>query len=221
MSEIIIEGRSTGGTLHLPDALTQYPDRGVVPYHRVSEYGSQTGGKGLPKLIEKANAIRDEIRGTAPGRLRRIPFYGVESGKVSCPRPCLVAAAEWANERQAILVAADLSRFIRAEDYHRRTNWDAWPSDEEFQVLRELTLGVPLATLAPPELTESERHSRATKRTARCGRPSALSLELKWKALQLLGKDMAWNEEPSEWTGQSEGQVAKQLGVSKSTLSRF
>jgi hypothetical protein len=83
-----------GGILHLPDALERHPSHGIVIYNRVSSYTQ--AGRGMAKLAEKTDAVVREVREAAAGKLRRVPFFGVEEGKLSKPRPKLVEAAEYA-----------------------------------------------------------------------------------------------------------------------------
>ncbi|MCE9533794.1 MAG: hypothetical protein K8T89_22095 [Planctomycetes bacterium] len=171
--------RETGGILHLPDALEQHRGAILLPYNRTSTY-KQAGTSNII-LQAKTDAVVDETFRLAPEHAQLVAVQGVEEGKLSVRRKWLIEAAEQAKPNGSIIVAADLSRFLRPESYHRRTNPDAWPTAEEFAWLHEITLGVPLATLAHPTLIESQRHGLATKRTGRAGRPSSMTDELaKW-----------------------------------------
>ncbi len=155
--------------LHVLDALERYPDKNLVFYHRLSSPGQ--GSKG--KLAEKTLAAENELLALTTGTGSRLLWVVkcIEEGKMSTPSRKLIDAAAFAAERGAILVAADLSRFIRSEAYHRCTNSDAEPTQKELAQLGRLTNGVILATILHPNATESERHSLATKRTGKCGRP--------------------------------------------------
>jgi hypothetical protein len=168
---------ATGGILHLPAALERHRDAGIVLYNRVSSYGQ--AGRGKVNLDAKTDPLVCEIK-----RERRVVavIRAIEEGKLSTPRPKLVEAAAEAKRSAAILVAPDLSRFIRAASYSRTRNRNAWPTAAEFDRLHELTLNVPLATVLEPFLQEDARHSAATKRSGKAGRPcridDALALEV-------------------------------------------
>jgi hypothetical protein len=137
-------------------------------------------------LNEQAMTVMDAVRGLiGPDRLgvRRI-VAAVETSRVGdgCDRRKLIAAAEAARKRwwPAYLVAVDRSRFIRAEAYDRKTEAGrlAEPTAAEYARLRELTGGVPLVTVEPPDLTEAERQSRAIRRSGKAGRPRAVDDQL-------------------------------------------
>jgi hypothetical protein len=161
--------QGNGGILKFADAVLEHPDKGVVVYNRVSTWSQ--AGKGKAKLIEKTDALVAEVRQLGgKGRLRRI-VRAVEEGKLSEPRRALISACEDARKWRAIVVAGDLSRFLRAGDYNRRTNRNAWPTEHEFAALKHLARGAVLATVADPLMTEDERHSLATRRRGKQGRP--------------------------------------------------
>jgi hypothetical protein len=169
---IITPKSDVGGILHLPEAIERFPNAPISLYSRVSSYAQ--AGQGKVRLQEKTDAVASAVRSIAPEKLRRI-VQGIEEGKMVYPhRKLLVKASKDAKRLGAILVAADLSRFIRAKAYSRTRNRNAWPTPEEFARLRAMTLGVPLATVESPFLTEDERHSLATRRTGKAGRPYAV-----------------------------------------------
>jgi hypothetical protein len=124
-------------------------------------------------LKAKTEAIAEQVNNLAPDMLHDVQS-GIEEGKMSKRRRVLVSAAERARKCGCMVVAADLSRFIRAEQYHRTANRLAWPTAEEFRVLSELTGGVVLTTVEDPKLDEDERHSIATRRTGKAGRPRVI-----------------------------------------------
>jgi hypothetical protein len=175
--------------LALREALDRYPTSGLAVYNRVSS--DEQAGKGKVKLQEKTDAVFAEVRQAAPGKVRRKAFSGTEEGKLSKPRRKLLEAVEYATSQRGpmILVASDLSRFIRSESYNRRTNIEAVPTPEEFAKLRTMTGGVILATLADPAMTEKERHSRAVKRNPNCGRPP---MPLAHKTALLILEMLGW-----------------------------
>ena len=199
-STVNFAGRTSGGVLHLPDAIKEFPDAEYAIYNRVSTYSQ--AGKGLVKLHGKTAAVVQEYRNVVPPP--RFPFVtyaqtelpvfeGLEEGKLSKPRKTLIAAVEHCRkqEEQMIIVASDPSRFIRAAAYHRTKNSEAVPTPEEFAMLSKITKGVVLATITNPSLTERERHSRAMARAMAvksCGRPrKLLSYECAHHILLCLG----------------------------------
>jgi hypothetical protein len=224
--------KAFGGVLHLPDALRLYPHLGVVLYNRTSSH-SQAGGAERTKLQAKTDAALAavlrycrEARQDNPDRVPR-PVHivqGVEVGKLSKPRNHLDAAAWHAHFHKSLLVAADLSRFIRAEAYDRRTNRTALPTPEEFQRLRDLTRGVPLATVERPDLTEDERHSKATRRTGRAGRPRRLDDDLLADIFDCLGCLFTPGKQPEVERWQTPVrdviQVFKAFGLTASAICR-
>jgi hypothetical protein len=187
-------GRICGGILHLPDAVERYPGAGLVVYNRVSSWSQ--AGKRKPKegiygelLENKTHAIVTEVLKLDPRNKLRFISRGIEKGKVSSPRPQLLRAAKFAacQHKPMIIVASDLSRFIRSESYHHQKNPEAQPTPEEFARLHEMTYGVPLATIEHPSMSEAERHSKAVKRTGRCGRPGSIDPELAERIFAALG----------------------------------
>lgn len=177
----------------LQEATSRLPEANLTVYNRVSSWGQ--AGKGKAQLEEKTNAILISVDEVAPDKLEHEPFFGVEKGYMSTPRKTLLEAVEYAANHNLILVASDLSRFIRSESYCRRTNREAFPTHEEFARLQEMTKGVVLATLADPTMTEAERQSKATKSTGKCGRPSKISpKDMQW-IFQELGsrRDGKWD----------------------------
>lgn len=213
---------TAGGILHLPKALARYPESKIVVYHRCSSWGQ--AGKEKIKLIERSDRVQDEVRAKAPNKLKRVAIYGVEEGKLSVKRPKLIEAAKYASQHKLILVSADLSRFIRAEAYSRRTNREAVPTIEEFALLREMTLNVPLATLLPPNFSESGRHRVATKRSNCAGRPNSIDLRTALRIFALLGMGIMETDKNGndriKWE-QPVSEVAKKLKVSKSSIFRL
>lgn len=218
---IIPGGSSAGGTygtiLHLPDALKMYPECGIEFYNRNSSWGQ--AGKGKTKLHEKTYAAVNEVRKLAPLKLRRI-VQGVEEGKLSRRRPKLRDAVGYAKQRGLMLVTIDLSRFIRSESYCRQTNPEAWPTHEEFDQLSEMASGVILATLEDPMLTESERQSKATKRTRKCGRPPEIDPKLAFRILEALGWPIHLPGGRMEWEVPL-SEVAKRFRISKPKVQRL
>lgn len=150
-----------------------------APYHRCST--RKQAGPGRSLLAEKARAAGEAMYEMAPGRLRRVtPFYGIEKGQITSPRPTLTEALSYAWSHGAGIVAADLSRIIRSDEFGPN-NIEAVPRADEFQGLEELSKGIVIATLLPPETTEGERRSLATKRSGKAGR------EAKTDPMRILG----------------------------------
>jgi hypothetical protein len=211
--------RDCGGILHLPDALERYPKKDLLLYNRVSSWGQ--AGKGKEKLVDKTHAVYLALRNVTARRLRRTS-RGVEEGKLSEPRTKLVEAAEYATGYGSILVASDLSRFIRSEAYCHETNREAWPTPGEFARLHEITGGVILATILNPAITEAERHRWATTRTRRAGRPRVLlhrDPKRVLRMLETLGLP-SWRDGKRYWDT-SIAEVAKQFKVPPARVQRF
>jgi hypothetical protein len=121
------------------------------------------------KLQAKTQSALRGLWELVSGRIKHT-VEGVERGQVSARRPKLITAATHARENGLAVLVPDLSRLIRAESYHRHKNPGAVPTAEEFARLHELTLGVPLVTVAAPDLTETQRHAATIKRSGKAGR---------------------------------------------------
>jgi hypothetical protein len=200
----------------------------MILYNRTSGYGKQAGHD-RSNLEEKETVLYRAVRQLTEDRpLRKIVSVAGERGKVSAPRPGLIGAAQDARKLNAMLVAYDLSRFLRPEAYDPRKDPHAWPTPAEFEQLREMTFGVLLATVLPPWLSESERHSYLTKRTGKAGRKPKLSPERAAEVFAALGamgrKEVSRQGEgyilQDRWQN-SLREVAKFFGVSQSTLLAF
>jgi hypothetical protein len=207
----------SGGVFHLPEALSQFPNAAITLYNRVSSHSQ--AGPAKARLGEKTHAIVSGIRELAPGKVKAI-FQGIEKGGLTVLRPVLIEAAADARRRGGILVAADLSRFVRAKSYSRTANRDACPTQSEFRRLRKLTLGVPLATVEDPILTEDERHSRATRRTGRAGRPRAIDDDLALRILNQIDGIYLADTGGTRWFP-SVRQLARTFRVSPATILRL
>jgi hypothetical protein len=119
-----------------------------------------------------------------------------------------------------MVVAPDLSRFIRAKAYDRRTNRDAWPTREEFMALGEMTGNVVLATLAHPSLQEDRLHSLATKRTGKAGRPRSIDDELAERILAEVAHLFQRYDGSYQWCP-SLRQLAKMFHISPAGIIRM
>jgi hypothetical protein len=213
----IISCDPTGGVQHLPEALKRYPDRGIVLYNKVSSYSQ--AGRGKVLLEEKTQAVAAIVRMLAPGKLKRI-VRAIEDGRLRYPRPGLIDAATYAKAHNCILVAGDLSRFIRAQSYSRTKNRNAWPASEEFARLRKLTLGVPLATVESPFLSEDERHSLATKRTGKAGPPHKVDEKMAVEIFSMVEMIFFGDSGRVRWDP-SLRELARQFPVSYVTIERL
>ena len=69
-----------------------------------------------------------------------------------------------AKRLNAILLAESTDRFIRPESYRSDTRWDAWPTVDEFERLKEMADGVILATLLHPDTPPAEVRAYQTSR---------------------------------------------------------
>lgn len=169
------------GVLSLATALAEFPDKGICVMHRLST--PKQAGRGNSLLEEKAAAVADEVRSiVGPGRVKRV-MWGVESSRLSRPRPFLRECGDYCDWRGLMMVTGDESRFGRPED----TSFNAMLTEADFDLIHEMTKGVPLATILPPGTTESERRSIATKRRGNAGRPSSIDDDLMWKVLAHIG----------------------------------
>jgi DNA invertase Pin-like site-specific DNA recombinase len=206
--------------LHLPAAFKAYPGRGTVIYNRVSS--REQAGRGRVKLDEKTLALFREVRRLAPERRRWALIGAIEPGKLLDPdsRPELLRATDRAEERGAILVAWDPNRFLRAAAYDHETNRNARPTPDDFQMLHELTRGVPLATVMSPHLTERDLHSLATKKTGKAGRPREVTSELEAEINRRLEAFVVERSGRYRWIP-SLREVARQLGLSVATVQRY
>jgi hypothetical protein len=206
-----------GGILPLHEAIAEYPVRDLVFYNRVSSW--EGAGKGMWKLREKTDRLIEEIEKIAPGRIEEV-FFGVELGQMSAKRPALTTAIEHARHNKLILCARNVPRFIRAEDYDRRTNPDAEPTQDEWVLFWETVGNVIVATVDDPMLTEAERHKRDTKRSEKCGRPpQPFEPKLALQILEMLGMPVYWNGR-IEWEV-SITKVAKHFGVARAKVQRL
>lgn len=202
--------------LHFDEIIRNNLDASLVIYNRASGWAG--AGKGKEKLREKTTPAIQTVLDHAPGRLRFIAL-GIESGKLSKPRPKLIEAAMEAAKRNSILVAPDWSRFIRAEAYNRSENRDARPTAEEYAQLHELTLHVPLATIESPHLSESKRHSLATRRTGKAGRRPTIDDDLAHLIFHALG-GCGLSSRGEVWDGGTLAEIAKAFGTGVATVLR-
>ncbi len=188
------------GFLFLPDAAENFS--ACIHYCRAS---SDNPGQ-VKSLVTQQEYGEATIR-SAFGRRARMTIAGVERGQLNY-RPLFQKAVRAAKKFNVPIVSGDVSRFIRSASYHHWTNINAEPTSEELKKLWEMADGVPLVTIEHPSLTESERHSKATKRSGRCGRKPQLAWPLTTEVLTALET-------------QSIREVAALFNISKSTVGRF
>jgi hypothetical protein len=155
----ILPRGDAGAMLWLAENVEACRNGGVI-YARVS--GGKQAGEDGENLEAQAMSVRSAMKELDPGLRVRGWFLAIEGGKVSpeeearlkerrrrlCPK--LKEAAAYAKDLGVPLVVADLSRFIRAEAYDRQANSNALPTPDEWRRLGELTLGVPLLSVADP-----------------------------------------------------------------------
>ncbi len=205
----------------------------MLIYNRVSSYGKQAG-RDQTKLEMKTEQVRDVARVMAPGRLIRAPFDGVELGKLSARRPALRKVLDYAaaecSRRPLLVVARDLSRFLRSEAYHHKENPEAWPTADEFERLRAMVPnGVILCTILDPHATEAERHRYVMAWAEGCGRPRQVDPKKAQLILEYLGSpslddtgNTVWGDRSGrreDWTSISK--AAGVFGVSKAAVQRL
>lgn len=121
-------------------------------------------------------------------------------------------ALSYAWSRGDGIVAADLSRIIRSDEFGP-ANVEAVPREDEFQGLEELSKGIVIATLLPPDTTEGERRSLATKRTGKAGRKPKSD---PWRVFTLLGR-----KGKGDQFQKSLRQVADRCNCSKDAIARL
>jgi hypothetical protein len=211
--------RVVGSVLHLADALELYPEKSLILYNRTSGYGRQSGHNNS-KLDEKERVLYRTVRKMTDRPLCKVVSVAGERGKLDQPRRDLIRAAKAARKLNAMVVAYDLSRLLRPENYDCRTNPNAEPTPSDLERLHDLTGGVVLATFVPPWLTESERHSLATKRTGNAGRPCKIPMERIPEVFAALGALGMTPDERLLWQNPIRS-VAKEFGVSCATIQKI
>jgi hypothetical protein len=120
---------------------------------------------------------------------------------------------------RSIVVARDLTRFLRSASYHRWKNREARPTPEEFADLRELTWDAVLATVIHPSASEADRMGAAIERSGKAGRPvtsiSADKAAEMFADLECCGYD---SRDRPIWSP-SLRELAAQYGVPKSAVA--
>lgn len=224
----------TSGIWHLPEALQRFPGAKALVYYRLSSRSQ--AGNGREKLQAATDLLVAEVSKVM--EVVHAPFFGIEQGKLSTPRPKLREAATYAARMRdrgvaVIIVTDEASRFIRSESYDTRPqdlfseqSKDARLSPDESVRLAEFTFGIPLATLADPLLSEAERHRRAMQRArqaGKCGRPpKPLHPDIQLRILDMVGEPMRRNG-GIVWQTRI-NKVAEQLkrfGVSRAQVQHF
>lgn len=76
----------------------------------------------------------------------------------------LKSASKFAKKIRGFVLAENLSRFIRSNDYDSKTDWRAQANEEDIQILLNFTDGALLATLQDPRSSPEEEKSFATIR---------------------------------------------------------
>lgn len=200
----------------LEEAAANFPG-GFVLYCRTSGFGSRKRAA----LDAQADSVVAAVEKVAPGRIREVVKAHGEISKVTGTlaeirkaRHHLEEASEYAEAEGCALVAADVSRFLRSAAYDRKTNTTATPTPAELMRFWKLTRGVPLVTVADPNLSESERQSLAVKR-GKPGRPTSLNSKKLVKIFNELGHwdGKRW-EKPLR-------KVAKKHGTTPSRITEY
>jgi DNA invertase Pin-like site-specific DNA recombinase len=140
---------------HLEQLRADGDERPVVLMCRVST-DDQVNDGNLNDMVREA--LRDLRQlGIKPLKV----FRGQESSSIYCARPILQAAAVYASDHDAILVAPARTRFIRS---HRLKLKQEAPGRREYFDLVGLANGVTLATILPPDSPVAFEKSKETKR---------------------------------------------------------
>ncbi len=198
------------GLLHLAAALAEYPDMKLALYNRSTT--RKSAGKGQVLLAARSEAFAEAVRRLAPGRVKRMPLFGIEPGQVWCPRPVLVEVATYAKERGYGIGVPDPTRLVRGE---RKKNRNTDPLLADLDRLHEITFGVPLVSLADPTLTESERQSAAIRLSGKAGPKIKADEKQLLKVFGLLGR-----KRNGKWE-HSFRQIAARCPFSKDAILRI
>jgi hypothetical protein len=208
----------TGGNIiiSLTDALARLPGAStfIIGYTRASSHGQ--AGPGRVLLAERADDLAEEIEQLAPGKLVTV-VTGIEKGTVSTPRPTLREVAALAARLPGgphILCAPYRTRLLRAA-----RDRAAWPTAQEFALLRQATAPAVLAITYDPGLPECALRAIAIKRSRRAGRPRRLSPALAAAVFGALNRlflvpGLGWR-----WSHRL-SQVAAAFGLSRATIHR-
>ncbi len=132
-------------------------------------------------------------------------------------RPELARAAKLAKANDAVLVAFDVSRFVRNEDYNLNRSL---PTEDDFKQLTKLVGDVRLATITNPKIHEARNRStirgleNAKARGVKLGRPKKKSYRKPYtkmpikhaRVIRLRDSGMSWPK------------IAKSVGKAESTI---
>jgi hypothetical protein len=186
------------------EAIERFPERGLLIYNRVSTAPQAC----RDRLKAKTRKVLAAVVAAAPGGVSRVRclWYGVESGKMSAPRPILEGAVYLCLENRWLLVAGDTSRLVRAEGFDPKLpkEQQTRPTAADYAELWRRTLGLPLATVADPAATHGE-----------VGRPPSIDPE----TAAAIFTDLLWYD-GLRW-GRPVADVAESYGVSKQAVLRL
>jgi hypothetical protein len=213
--------RFTFPVQYFPELIVTDTESPLTLYNRVSS-DKQAGTQDVD-LHRKTQTSIDELNQLAPGRLAAV-FQGTEEGKFSLPRPTFYKALADARQRGAILVASDLSRFLRSEGYDSETDRKVSPTRAELDQLRRTAGAVVLSSISSPFLSESKRQSFLIKRSGRAGRPRVLSndtLPLVSSIMYELGPCYVNDKGEYVYTQASLHDVEERSPVSRRTIRRW
>ncbi len=133
------------------------PGTRVILDLRVSERSQVAAGSLLSQHLFVENFAR------AHGFKRVGQIYGVESGKLSEPRPLLHSVIDLGRQNRAGILVRDVPRLVRPESFDKVTNPKALATAEDIAALLALADGVPfIATIKPPDATYQQIHGAAT-----------------------------------------------------------
>lgn len=179
--------------LHLPDALERFPTRDIAIWARCSTATQGARGSLERQADRTCNAVRAQLelrekRGEQSGQIR-FHFHELERGRLSEDRHQFYRDLDMARRFGTIVVAEDVTRFLRAES----GEFDE-PTPVELKRFWNIVGNVPLATVYDPTLTQNNWHGEKSKLGMRAsgkklGRPKTLTRKKLAQILNLRGCD--------------------------------
>jgi len=216
--------RNTDGTFRVPDRILSQRDalrleRADVAvqcvYNRMSSRNQ--AGRGKAKLKKMTTSVTHDVQ-QATQRVVLKVFYGVEEGKPGSDRPAFDDLIAWANtwaadtDKKILIWVRELSRILRAKEFHKQRNREAWPTTEEFDdLIGRFHPNVFFATLIRPTASESEMEVLRRKWLAEHGYKGGRPRSPIWnnhELIKLIFSLLGEIEEP-EWSLNKPGASAR------------